>query len=68
MIAFFKHIVGRISLSLFLLCAVAASVQAQVTTLPDNIVPTNCATDVTQQPWDAQVLHSTNDVHNYFVP
>ena len=68
MIAFFKHIVGGISLSLFLLCAVAASVQAQVTTLPDNMVPTNCATDVTQQPWDAQVLHSTNDVHNYFVP
>ena len=65
---FFKHIVGGISLSLFLLCAVAASVQAQVTTLPDNMVPTNCATDVTQQPWDAQVLHSTNDVHNYFVP
>ena len=36
--------------------------------LPDNMMATDCSTDVTQQPWDAQVLHSTNDIHCYFVP
>lgn len=49
------------------LCITAAA-QAQVTTLPDNMVATDCSTDVTQQPWDAQVLHSTDDIHCYFVP
>ena len=42
--------------------------EAQVTTLPDNMMATDCSTDVTQQPWDAQVLHSTDDIHCYFVP
>ena len=36
--------------------------------LPDNMMATDCSTDVTQQPWDAQVLHSTDDIHCYFVP
>ena len=49
------------------LCITAAA-QAQVTTLPDNMMATDCSTDVTQQPWDAQVLHSTDDIHCYFVP
>ena len=32
------------------------------------MMATDCSTDVTQQPWDAQVLHSTDDIHCYFVP
>ena len=28
----------------------------------------DCATDVQQQPWDAHVLHSVNDIHCYYVP
>ena len=35
---------------------------------PDNIVPADCSTDAEQQPWDAQVLHSVNDIHCYYVP
>ena len=49
------------------LCITAAA-QAQVTTLPDNMVATDCSTEVTQQPWDAHELHSVNDIHCYFVP
>ncbi len=41
--------------------------QAQVT-LPDNMVEANCTTDAMQQPWDAQVLHSTSNIHCYYVP
>jgi len=41
--------------------------QAQVT-LPDNMVESNCSTDAQEQPWDAQVLHSVNDIHCYYVP
>ena len=37
-------------------------------TLPDNMVEADCTTDVVQQPWDAHVLMSANDIHNYFVP
>ena len=36
--------------------------------LPDNMVTTDCSSDVQQQPWDAQVLHSANDIHCYYVP
>lgn len=46
------------------LCNIA---QAQVT-LPDNMVEANCTTDAMQQPWDAQVLHSTSNIHCYYVP
>ena len=35
---------------------------------PDNMEVADCATDVTEQPWDAQVLHSVNDIHCYYVP
>ena len=38
------------------------------TNLPDNMVEADCTTDVVQQPWDAHVLMSANDIHNYFVP
>jgi len=36
--------------------------------LPDNIEVADCTTDVTEQPWDAHVLHSVNDIHCYYVP
>ena len=38
------------------------------TGLPDNIMITDCTTDAQQQPWDAQVLMSANDIHCYYVP
>ena len=41
--------------------------EAQVT-LPDNMVEANCSTDAQQQPWDAHVLMSANDIHCYYVP
>jgi gliding motility-associated-like protein len=36
--------------------------------LPDNMVEADCSADAQQQPWDAQVLHSVNDIHCYYVP
>lgn len=36
--------------------------------LPDNMVEANCSTDAQQQPWDAHVLMSANDIHCYYVP
>ena len=36
--------------------------------LPDNIVPADCTTDAMQQPWDAHVLHSADNIHCYYVP
>lgn len=36
--------------------------------LPDNMLEANCSTDAQQQPWDAHVLYSANDIHNYYVP
>ena len=36
--------------------------------LPDNIEEADCITDVVEQPWDAHVLHSINDIHCYYVP
>ena len=36
--------------------------------LPDNMVNSDCSSDVQQQPWDAQVLHSAYDIHCYYVP
>ena len=38
------------------------------TGLPDNMEMTDCTTEAQQQPWDAQVLHSANDIHCYYVP
>ena len=32
------------------------------------MVNSDCSSDVQQQPWDAQVLHSAYDVHCYYVP
>ena len=36
--------------------------------LPDNMEAADCTTDAVEQPWDAQVLHSVNDIHCYYVP
>jgi gliding motility-associated-like protein len=35
---------------------------------PDNMEDLDCTSDAQQQPWDAQVLHSVNDIHCYYVP
>lgn len=51
----------------FCLISICIHIEAQVT-LPDNIMPINCSTDALQQPWDAQVLHTANDIHCYYVP
>ena len=36
--------------------------------LPDNMMTVDCMTDAVEQPWDAHVLHSVNDIHCYYVP
>nr|MCR4964613.1 hypothetical protein [Bacteroidales bacterium] len=36
--------------------------------LPDNMEVADCSTETEEQPWDAQILHSVNDIHCYFVP
>ncbi|MBO7492450.1 MAG: gliding motility-associated C-terminal domain-containing protein [Bacteroidales bacterium] len=57
-----SHILFTITL-LFLQTWADAQVQ-----YPDNIVPADCSTQAVQQPWDAQVLNSVNDIHCYYVP
>ena len=42
-------------------------IEAQVN-LPDNMMEANCSTDALQQPWDAHVLMSADDIHCYYVP
>ncbi|MBR0304841.1 MAG: gliding motility-associated C-terminal domain-containing protein [Bacteroidales bacterium] len=49
------------------LIGLCLKMEAQVT-LPDNMVEADCTSDAAEQPWDAQVLHSANDIHCYFVP
>lgn len=44
------------------------SIQMVVTDYPDNIQIVECITNVSQQPWDARILHSINDMQCYFVP
>ena len=36
--------------------------------LPDNMEDLDCTAGAQQQPWDAHVLHSVNDIHCYYVP
>ena len=36
--------------------------------LPDNIEVADCITDAVEQPWDAHVAMSVDDIHCYFVP
>ena len=49
------------------LISLCYNMEAQIT-MPDNMMNVDCTTDVVQQPWDAQVLHSVNDIHCYYVP
>ena len=49
------------------LIGLCLKMESQVT-LPDNMVEADCTSDAAEQPWDAQVLHSANDIHCYFVP
>ncbi len=53
-----------IFISMLLLCG---ELFAQ-NSLPDNMTSVNCSTDALQQPWDAQVLMSADDIHCYYVP
>ncbi len=55
-------------LLIWILCVCSCAVSRAQATLPDNMVAADCATDAVEQPWDAQVLHSVNDIHCYFVP
>ena len=52
---------------ILILLGVCLNALAQ-SSLPDNMVVTDCSSNVQQQPWDAQVLHSANDIHCYYVP
>ena len=52
---------------LMVFVAVSETVPAQ-NNYPDNIMNTDCTSDVQQQPWDAHVLMSANDIHCYYVP
>ncbi len=50
-------------------CLIGFCVQVKAQTdFPDNIETADCTTDAVEQPWDAQVLHSANDIHCYYVP
>ena len=55
-------------LMIWILCICSCAVSRAQVTPPDNMVEADCTTDVVQQPWDAHVLMSANDIHNYFVP
>lgn len=58
--------IKRLIFGILCLCAWLVS-QAQVV-LPDNMVEADCTDDVQQQPWDAHVLMSADDIHCYYVP
>ena len=50
-------------------CTTLDSISVRIITdFPDNVEDVDCTIDALQQPWDAQVLHSVNDIHCYFVP
>ena len=55
-------------LMVWLLCAGVWAVSYAQVNLPDNMEEADCVTDVTEQPWDAHVLHSVNDIHCYYTP
>ena len=44
------------------------NIETKDAVLPDNMQYVHCTTNVSQQPWDAQILHSVDDIHCYFVP
>ena len=50
-------------------CTTMDSISVRIITVfPDNVEDVDCTIDAIEQPWDAQVLHSVNDIHCYFVP
>ena len=52
-----------------LVCLIGFCVHIKAqTNLPDNMMTVDCMTDAVEQPWDAHVLHSVNDIHCYYVP
>ena len=57
----------RLFATIIWLTGFCVNMSAQAT-LPDNMVTADCTTDAVEQPWDAQVLHSVNDIHCYYVP
>ena len=58
--------IKRLQISILCLCAIVGASAQSV--LPDNMGEADCMTDVAGQPWNAQVLHSANDIHCYYVP
>ena len=55
-------------LIIWMLCLFAWVVSHAQVVLPDNMVQADCTDDAQQQPWDAHVLMSANDIHCYYVP
>lgn len=55
-------------IGLFIIMILSCGVTFAQNSLPDNMMSVDCSTDAQQQPLDAQVLHSVNDIHCYYVP
>ena len=65
---YYGNVVNRLRLFgvILLLCCCWLTAAGQV--YPDNVEDVDCTIDAIELPWDAQVLHSANDIHCYFVP
>ena len=65
---YYGNVVNRLRLFgvMLLLCCCWLTAAGQV--YPDNVEDVDCTIDAIELPWDAQVLHSANDIHCYFVP
>lgn len=58
----------RIHVLLLLLVGILLVQPVRSQNLPDNIEVSDCITDAVEQPWDAHVAMSADDIHCYFVP
>ena len=58
----------RIHILLLLLVGILLVQPVRSQNLPDNIEVADCITDAVEQPWDAHVAMSVDDIHCYFVP
>ncbi len=66
---FLNQILTRIKFFVWLIVFLNVSgISLAQNNYPDNMMEADCTSDVLQQPWDAQVLHSVNDIHCYYVP
>ena len=65
---YYGNVVNRLRLFgvILLLCCCWLTAAGQ--DYPDNVEDVDCTIDAIELPWDAQVLHSANDIHCYFVP